>query len=304
VNTIPWTCWYPKTHYGMMEMVEASNSLWKERRRWRVDGEDNYDGQSQCTATRNVIEGVLADAIVIPLVSTGEPNPSICNQRDHRSLQKRLQNAYDRGYKSLPILFFRETEGMIKVSDCRQMWGDKDCYDGYQKEFFSQEYMFENGACIYRPPNCREAYYFPPEDANRREAGCSAHSESGFKRMVMLRALEKRKPAMDLTDLTVRCDSDTPVSSASLRHEFTIVGAPPVPHFNLQVTAMVVVVFLIILTSATRKGARRGPRRRLVMTPPRRVSPAGTSDALLLDPAKSTCGWRNTRSSSDPPRSC
>jgi hypothetical protein len=280
-------------------MVEASNLLWNEQRQWRVDDEGNPDMQPQCTATRNVINTGLADAIVIPLISTmGHPNPSICDQLDHGSLQKRLQDAYVRGYNSLPILFFRQTEGMIKLSDCRQMWGDIDCDHGYQKEFVSQEYMFDNGACIHRPPGCREAYYFPPEDSTRQEAGCSAFSESGSKRIELLRALETKKRAMDLTDLTIPCGSSVPTPPTSLRRGIAErVGAPPVPLLNLQITAMVVVVLLIMLTIATRKGARRGPRRRLVMTPPRRVSPTtGISGSLTLDPARQLLVGRKSMS--------
>ena len=50
--------------------------------------------------------------------------------------------------------------------------------------------MFDNGACIHRPEGCKEVYYFPPRDANDKDAGCSAFSKKGNKRIELLRAAE------------------------------------------------------------------------------------------------------------------
>ena len=52
---------------------------------------------------------------------------------------------------------------------------------------FSQEYQFDGNECIYRPPDCQEAYYCPPD---RDE--CSAFTKAGEDRIKELFAQETR----------------------------------------------------------------------------------------------------------------
>ena len=190
-----YSCWYPKSRHGMEEMVVASNSIWKERRRWWKDSLDlDYNGWTECTATRNIGTTEMVDAIVIPLFIEGPSRPGLCSLWSlNNMVQQSLQLSYDWGYGSLPVLFYREIEGM-QESDCERLWEGIACEDGYRKNFFSQEYKFDNGACVHRPPGCEEAYYFPPQDANHRKAGCSAFSEDGAKRIELLCSSERGTP--------------------------------------------------------------------------------------------------------------
>jgi hypothetical protein len=196
------SCWYPKSRHGMKNMVTAANSIWKERNRWQdtSDLEDydlmNYSGWTECTATRNIGTTEMVDAIVIPLLSAETSICEYCDLEedcDQGEIQAKLQFAYDRGYGSLPVLFYREIEGM-QEPDCERLWGGIECEDGYRKNFFSQEYKFKNGACVHRPPGCEEAYYFPPQDVNASKAGCSAFSEDGAKRIELLCSSERGTP--------------------------------------------------------------------------------------------------------------
>ena len=178
------SCWYPKSRHGMEDMAAATNSVWKERRRWQ-DG-STYIGWTECTATRNIGRTEMIDAIVIPL---NIPDSSICEFWSGMHIQRTLQFAYERGHGSLPVLFYREIEGM-RESDCERFWGGIECQDGYRKDFFSQEYKFENGACVHRPSGCEEAYYFPAQDVNASDMGFSA-SEDGAKRIELLCSSEE-----------------------------------------------------------------------------------------------------------------
>ena len=78
----------------------------------------------------------------------------------------------------------------MRESDCERFWGGIECQDGYRKDFFSQEYKFANGACVHRPPDCEEAYYFPAQDVNASDMGFSA-SEDGAKRIELLCSSEE-----------------------------------------------------------------------------------------------------------------
>jgi hypothetical protein len=174
----------------MEDMVAAANSAWIERGRWRDGGDGDYSGLTECPATINIKQKEMVDAIVIPIYMTGHPNPSLCEYSNQDRIAERLQFAHDFGYESLPVLFYKESQGSIRLADCRRLWGGTACSDGFQREFFSQEFKFPNGACVHRPPGCNETYFFPPQDVSDPGAGCSAFSDDSNERIAMLSSNE------------------------------------------------------------------------------------------------------------------
>jgi len=150
-QTFMHVCWYQ----DLKELVAASNSMWAERKSWFRFGKSNdaamrYQGWTECTATLNIRDRAMADAIVIAVGTPMRGGPSLCEHATVDSMQPRLQLAHDRGYAaSLPVLLYRETKECDDV-DCK-----------WQKEFISQEYNFSNGACLRRHPACNEVYYLP-----------------------------------------------------------------------------------------------------------------------------------------------
>lgn len=186
------SCWYDKSREGLKEMIAASNSLWVERHRWHDRERFTYDGWAECPVTKNIQQNEMVDAIAIPLYRMGETSdPSLCEYSNHDFIYQRLKLAYEKGYGELPILFYRETPGMKKASDCERMWGGTNCENGYAKHFFSQEYRFGNGACIHRPAGCNETYYFPPANTSTpEEVMCSAFTEESTARIESLRRCE------------------------------------------------------------------------------------------------------------------
>jgi hypothetical protein len=204
-DTSSFSCWYPKSHRGMTEMVAASNSLWKERGRWFNGRDLNYRGRPECLATtESIMSRDMIDAIVIMLFNFTNPSSTICNHLGQNELQKHLQAAHDGGYGSLPVLLFRQYKGRMSESDCQQLWGGEDCVDGYQAVFISQEYTFQNGACLYRPPGCREVYYFPAEHTAGIAPRCSAFSESAAMRIEEMCRNESSNTNANLTGTSGR----------------------------------------------------------------------------------------------------
>ena len=101
---------------------------------------------------------------------------SICDYFAMHILEARLNLAFEMGYGDKPVLMYSEGKGMNNA-DCQRFWNGIDCDNGYRREFFVQDFNFSNGACIYRPPNCSEAYYFRPIHRDDSEAGCDAFFE-------------------------------------------------------------------------------------------------------------------------------
>lgn len=184
---------YSMCDYADIEdMVIASNSLWKERHRW-FDMSPEYSGYSECPATISILDHEsVADALVIPLY-VGDPNLALtlCDYPDMSMIGRRLEKVWNLSRGNLPVLFYRETQGLRKIEECQKLWGGEDCNDGFHKEFFSQEYLFDDHSCIHRPSGCQEVYYFPP-DGNQ----CSAFTNAGKSRIEELCAKEGRMDAV------------------------------------------------------------------------------------------------------------
>mmetsp|Transcript_29442 Transcript_29442/g.44580 ORF Transcript_29442/g.44580 Transcript_29442/m.44580 type:complete len:505 (-) Transcript_29442:312-1826(-) len=148
-------CWYS----DVREMIAASNSLWKFRKQWfrysssKMEEKQKYPGYTECPATFNIRNVSLMDAIVIPIVDSQWSNlcqPGNVSNDEFRSiLLQRLQFGWEQGYsKELPVIFYRETYSPNN--------------DSYHKEFFSQEYEFENGACLRKNSSAyADVFYFP-----------------------------------------------------------------------------------------------------------------------------------------------
>jgi len=140
-------------------MVAASNSLWKFRKQWFryassvIEEKQKYPGYTECPATLNIRNVSLMDAIVIPMMDS--PSSGLCQQSNTSSdefttmLQQRLQFGWEKGYSNnLPVIFYRETYSEDS--------------DSWHKEFFSQEYRFENGSCLRKKsPDFDDVFYFP-----------------------------------------------------------------------------------------------------------------------------------------------
>jgi len=175
------------------EAVTASDSLWKERKRWfTYEHPMSYGGYTECASQLEIKEVEIADAIVLPLHRTSDPLPQTHNQHnDHRLLEKRLMHAQKRGYGDLPVLFYRESMGIKTVEDCERLFKGRGCDDAWRKEFFSAEYFFSSGnSCLYKPPGCEEVYFFPA-DGN----SCSAFTDKGKERIERLCRNEKTHDA-------------------------------------------------------------------------------------------------------------
>jgi hypothetical protein len=183
------SCWYPKSRQGLENVVAASNSIWRSKNRW-FDPRYDFQGFTECTATTNIRNIDMIDAVLIPLYPGKEMvDLSLCEIGYQEEVERKLNHAYEKGYGALPVIFYREIIG-LSPSDCQRLWGGIDCDQGYQKDFFSQEFSFGSGGCLHRPDGCKEVYYFPPEDVTNSHAGCSAFSENGAKRIAVLRAIE------------------------------------------------------------------------------------------------------------------
>jgi len=186
------SCFYDTTE----DAVVASNSLWSHRRRWflDVDVPIDYQGYTECATSLNIAEPGMADAVVLTLHRTAENTTpqSVCHFPNHVWLEDRLKVAYEQGHGDLPVLFYRESNGVHRISDCVRLLGARDCDDAWQKEFFSQEYDF-SGACLHKPPGCSEVYYFPADPS--REETCSAFTDMGKERIDRLCREEKSQDA-------------------------------------------------------------------------------------------------------------
>jgi hypothetical protein len=149
------SCWYPNSRLGLENMVAASNSLWRQRHRWNYLGVDRlYPGYTECPVTKNIQDPAMIDCLVVPLFSSIEhTDPNVCSDEDRFAMQRRLRRAYHSKYGALPILFYREIKGMPKA-ECERLWGGIDCEDGYRKDFFAQEFVFDDGSCVHRPLGC------------------------------------------------------------------------------------------------------------------------------------------------------
>jgi hypothetical protein len=59
-----------------------------------------------------------------------------------------------------------------------------------RRDFFAQEFQFDDGSCVHRPVGCKAEYYFPPHNDSDPLGGCSAYTEKGAKRIELLRGIE------------------------------------------------------------------------------------------------------------------
>jgi hypothetical protein len=200
-----------------------------------------------------------------------DPSSTICNHLGQNDLQKRLQAAHDGGYGSLPVLLFRQYKGMMNVSDCQQLLGGEDCADTYQAEFISQEYTFENGACLYRPPGCREVYYFPAEVRSDIAPRCSAYSKSAAKQIEEMCRSEGSNT-----------DTNVAVASSRLREEQITTEWLELPvlenftsslsYFQLMLDVAVMLISLMFVFSMKKRIWRTGRCGRLERDTPSRCS--------------------------------
>jgi hypothetical protein len=187
------TCWYPNSRHGLENMVTASNTLWQQRYRWNyVRAIRRYAGYTECPVTINIRDPEMIDCLVVPIFSRrGHSNRNVCSDKDRVAMQKRLRRSYHSEYGALPILFYSEVKGM-PTPECERLWGGIDCDDGYKRDFFAQEFKFDDGSCVHRPVGCKAEYYFPPHNDSDPLAGCSAFTEKGARRIELLRATENR----------------------------------------------------------------------------------------------------------------
>lgn len=182
------SCYYDT----IADAVTASNSLWDTRGRWNSDPDavNDYQGYNECASSLNINDQGMADAIVLTLHRTPESLPkSLCAFPNHVWFKDRLELASKKGYGDLPVLFYRESNGIHRIQDCVTHFGGYRCDDAFQKEFFSQEYNFD-GPCLHRPPGCDEVYYFPADGEK-----CSAFTDMGKERIERLCREEKEQDA-------------------------------------------------------------------------------------------------------------
>jgi hypothetical protein len=155
-----------------------------------------YPGYTECPVTIDIQDPEMIDCVVIPIFPPiGQKDPNVCSDGDRFAMQRRLRRVYHSKYGALPILFYREIKGMPKA-ECERLWGGIDCDDGYRRDFFAQEFQFDDGSCIHRPVGCKAEYYFPPHNDSDPLGGCSAFTETGARRIELLRGIENGTVSM------------------------------------------------------------------------------------------------------------
>lgn len=161
-------CAYPGDRHGISEMVDASNSLWMERRRWSIRNDQAYQGYTECPVTNNMRRQDMVDAIVIRLPLSEKHGTTLCDYRKRAqfNVQTSLAKIHKMGFQSLPVVVLEQAKGMPNRTECNTMWGGIECINGYRKEIFAQTHFFDDGSCLAMPEGCMDVYYFPA-DGNR-----------------------------------------------------------------------------------------------------------------------------------------
>ena len=186
--------WHAACYYEFLEdAVSASNSMWETRERWKFDPHPlAYDGYTECGSSISIGEIDMADAIIIPLHRTDERfiDQTVCHHPNHAGLENRLILAEKQGYGDHPILWYRESMGIVDDAECSERFNGSGCEDSFHKDFFAQEIEFPNKSCLHKPPDCDEVYFFPA-DGDR----CSARTEKGEERIAQLCQAERQHDA-------------------------------------------------------------------------------------------------------------
>lgn len=235
---------YTSCFYDTIEgAVTSSNSLWRERERWydQAGYHDSYQGYNEC-ATSLSIKDAPADAVVLTIHRTMSGDPqNVCHFPNHVWLDDRLRDAFAKGHGDLPVLFYRESLGIHTVQDCQRILKGVGCEDAYHKEFFSQEYQFDTGACLHRPKGCDEVYYFPAEaTGDGEEKVCSATTKAGRDRIKKLceRGYEQKQDARVAYDEILNKIGQTPVVHATSKEGRPFSAEKPLELFKNSTTNM------------------------------------------------------------------
>lgn len=159
----PWLeiCSLPSSQ--IPEMIQATNSLWRERLGWRKCcygiKDKFYSGWNEVMVSNNVRSLTMADSLVIRLPAGFYSACQLTNQR-RRGLAEMLTRLHSTDpQQKKPIVFYRELHGMKNQTECDIYWDGVDCEAGYRKDFVSQTLEFEDGACVGIPVDCQDSYF-------------------------------------------------------------------------------------------------------------------------------------------------
>ena len=160
------SCWFRNP----LDAITAQNSLWNARSGWLnnmvpwIDGKgaDKDDqaywgwNEAPCSAQNGDIDDATPDIMIVKLPPAAGFEPSACQLSDEadRDLAKQLNAAHAKGLGSLPIVWLGET----KVGN------------GYEKSFFSQNFLFEDGSCIKTASDKdTQVYFYPSTDSHCKD---------------------------------------------------------------------------------------------------------------------------------------
>jgi len=169
-----YSCWYDSDHFS--ELVGASNSLWKERKRWTHRHDSQYPGWNECAVTMNMKNDATNDAIVVQLPIQLKQDSSLCDYgtQIQADVLKELHLMHEFGFRDIPVVFLEQSRGMMNKVECDQLWNGTRCSDGYRKNIFAQTFNFSDGSRLAVPGGCKDVYFFPPNKTNR--GMCQVHS--------------------------------------------------------------------------------------------------------------------------------
>lgn len=63
---------------------------------------------------------------------------------------------------NIPIVIMEQTKDALNLDDCKTYWGDDPsvCDDGYQMNFFKQNFHFDDGSCLKRDKTDDNVYFY------------------------------------------------------------------------------------------------------------------------------------------------
>ena len=160
------SCWFQNP----FDAITAQNSLWNARSGWLnnmvpwIDGKgaDQDDqaywgwNEAPCTAQNGDMDDAKPDIMIVKLPPAAGFEPSACQLSDEADwdLAKQLNTAHAKGLGYLPIVWLGET----KVGN------------GYEKSFFSQNFLFKDNSCIKTASDTdTQIYFYPSTDQHCKD---------------------------------------------------------------------------------------------------------------------------------------
>lgn len=194
-------CWYPGSDEGIRNLIDASNSLFHNRRRLfgrKSVPPGKYWGWTECSGSPNIQEPSMIDALIISLPLTSKRSNfdnSYFEDLDEKMTEKLKMILNRFVHLNLPVLLLQEKKG-DDSKDCHLLWGGLNCKESFSKRFMSKELEFEDGSCLARVTGDEEVRFYPTGSSN-----CTVykllHQHNPLWEMYRLKSSEKNGESND-----------------------------------------------------------------------------------------------------------